>query len=285
MKHKDIYYNGMKIIREGQYMSVYMPQHHLASKKGTVYVHRLVAEEKLGRLLKKTEYVHHIDENKSNNAPENILVFKTRKDHVMFHHGCKIRQEGDVWVAIPKEHNTCKTCGKEITRGANFCKTCYIKPVSSHIPDRDTLSQLTETYSYQHIGRIYGVSGNAVKKWCNKYNISKKTRIEIPPKSDLIEDLLKSTREDVAKKYNASADTVAYWENLYGIKTSGTKRVKCVETNEVFENRTLAAQAAYPSYTIGSAVNGISKSCKTGCEFNNYHWLALPNSLLTDTVH
>ena len=33
---KDMF-NGLKIIYEGEYLSVYLPEHHLASEKGTVY--------------------------------------------------------------------------------------------------------------------------------------------------------------------------------------------------------------------------------------------------------
>ena len=37
-----------------------------------VYIHREVMEEKLGRKLKPGEIVHHIDENKLNNDPDNL---------------------------------------------------------------------------------------------------------------------------------------------------------------------------------------------------------------------
>lgn len=39
-----------------------------------MYAHRLVAEKSLGRPLKRSEHVHHIDRNKANNTPENLLV-------------------------------------------------------------------------------------------------------------------------------------------------------------------------------------------------------------------
>lgn len=57
------------------------------------HVHRVVAEEKLGRKLRPGEVVHHIDHNKRNNAPENLMVFKSQKDHVKFH--AREKQGGD----------------------------------------------------------------------------------------------------------------------------------------------------------------------------------------------
>lgn len=39
-----------------------------------VYLHRIIAEQTLGRSLKIGEIVHHLDEDKTNNLPENLVV-------------------------------------------------------------------------------------------------------------------------------------------------------------------------------------------------------------------
>lgn len=54
-------------------------------KHGRKHKHRRVAEEKLGRPLKKGEVVHHIDGDKHNNEPENLMVFKNQKEHAKYH--------------------------------------------------------------------------------------------------------------------------------------------------------------------------------------------------------
>ena len=47
--------------------------------------HRIVAESILGRALKPGEVVHHVDGNIRNNAPSNIMIFKSQSDHMKYH--------------------------------------------------------------------------------------------------------------------------------------------------------------------------------------------------------
>ena len=54
--------------------------------------HRRVAETAIGRPLRNGEIVHHIDGNKLNNAPENLLVLPSRAEHARIHFSKKERQ-------------------------------------------------------------------------------------------------------------------------------------------------------------------------------------------------
>ena len=47
--------------------------------------HRLVAEGKLGRPLRKGEVVHHIDGDYKNNDPNNLMVLPSQREHVKLH--------------------------------------------------------------------------------------------------------------------------------------------------------------------------------------------------------
>jgi hypothetical protein len=49
------------------------------------YVHRCVAERKLGRKLRQQEVVHHIDGNPLNNTPSNLWVYKNQSAHMKAH--------------------------------------------------------------------------------------------------------------------------------------------------------------------------------------------------------
>ena len=119
-------------IKMGKYYCTYLPEHHRATKEGYVYTHMLVAEEKLGRKLKKGEVVHHVDENKLNNDFDNLIVFKSNADHVVYHQGAEIYLEGDVYVAKRRtihgkngeQMEKCPLCGELMTFGASMCKTC-----------------------------------------------------------------------------------------------------------------------------------------------------------------
>ena len=47
--------------------------------------HRQIAEQKLGRPLRKGEVVHHIDGNKQNNDPANLAILPSQGDHARLH--------------------------------------------------------------------------------------------------------------------------------------------------------------------------------------------------------
>lgn len=64
---------------KGGYVDVYMPDHPMAKTNGYVAEHRLVASEVVGRVLDKSEEVHHIYGNKDDNRPENLAVVSKGK--------------------------------------------------------------------------------------------------------------------------------------------------------------------------------------------------------------
>lgn len=169
----------------GKYYCTYAPGHHRATKEGYVYVHILVAEEKLGRKLKKGEVVHHVDENKLNNDPDNLIVFKTNADHAAYHKGADIYLDGDVYVAKKrvvhdidgKKKELCPQCGALMTYGATVCRECSLKNSRKvERPNKDELFQLIKTYSFIKLGEMYGVTDNAIRKWCKYYNLPYKQK-------------------------------------------------------------------------------------------------------------
>jgi hypothetical protein len=54
-------------------------------KIGAVHIHRIVAESFIGRKLSKDEVVHHIDNDKKNNHPSNLVIFPSQQMHAICH--------------------------------------------------------------------------------------------------------------------------------------------------------------------------------------------------------
>lgn len=96
---RDENYNwkGGRVLASNGYILVKVGfNHHLADVRGYAYEHRVVAEKMIGRKLKDGEIVHHKDENKSNNSPENLEVVFGNAEHFLRHRkpGSKRRLPG-----------------------------------------------------------------------------------------------------------------------------------------------------------------------------------------------
>ena len=75
-------WKGGRVLMKG-YWHIYKPEHPHAVKGGKyVAEHRLVMEEKLGRYLTRKEVVHHVDGDRQNNHPDNLMMFPTNAKHL-----------------------------------------------------------------------------------------------------------------------------------------------------------------------------------------------------------
>jgi hypothetical protein len=80
-------WNGGKSIDKGGYITIWTNIHPNRAQNNRVREHRLVVEKRIGRLLEKTEFVHHIDKNKQNNRITNLMVFASHSAHTRYESG------------------------------------------------------------------------------------------------------------------------------------------------------------------------------------------------------
>lgn len=69
----------------------------------------------------------------------------------------------------------CEDCGKYISKNAKYCPECAAK--HSRIverPTREELKQLIRSTPFTKIGTKFGVTDNAIRKWCKAENLPSK---------------------------------------------------------------------------------------------------------------
>jgi hypothetical protein len=67
------------------YIMVLAPEHPRAWTNGYVYEHILVVERAMGKHLRRTAQVHHVNEIKPDNRPENLVACDSYAYHTLLH--------------------------------------------------------------------------------------------------------------------------------------------------------------------------------------------------------
>lgn len=77
----------------------------------------------------------------------------------------------DIFV-VEKIHHSCKMCGTKIHPDSTYCVPCNgIRNQRIERPSRDELEDLITIHTFVEIGKMHGVSDNAVRKWCKQYGL------------------------------------------------------------------------------------------------------------------
>jgi transposase-like protein len=156
-----------------------------------------------------------------------------------------------------KIHN-CKICGRPVKRTECFCKEC--RPIKYKInpedrPSKKELEKLIIELPMTKVGEKYGVSDNAIRKWCKKYGlqiVSKpkyfclicgsklldkretgkcfkcynfQHKKQIPSKDELLENLKEHSYIYLSKKYNVSQSLVRKWSRKYNLNRKEIRKL------------------------------------------------------------
>lgn len=237
------------------YIEIMMPEHPNARSNGTILEHRLVAERKLGRYLKKTEVVHHIDEDKTHNVEENLIIFRSNADHTRFHKIGIMKDMGDGTHTCPIPENEimqCKYCGKYFIKDRNkknnkYCSIeCYKESCFKQFearndrPNKELLQTLVKQFSFTAIGKMYGVSDNSVRKWCKKYEIPYGYRDNHPKKEVICKNRfvldeykIKMSSEQNIIIYNNIYEAIKFIKNNYANENTTERNIRIKISNAV----------------------------------------------------
>lgn len=79
---------------------------------------------------------------------------------------------------VHRETSFCIDCGEKITTGAIRCSKCNAQwNRKAERPTRNELKQLIRTTPFTTLGKMYGVTDNAIRKWCKSYNLPAKSAV------------------------------------------------------------------------------------------------------------
>ena len=131
--------------------------------------HRLVAERAYG--IPDGHHVHHIDEDRSHNRAVNLVVLSPGQHWDQHRRHVQANR-----LTVP-----CAHCGKSVERTPSELarrQAVYCSPMCTQAaqrkaerPGRDELAQLLTGSNFSALGRRFGVSDNAVRKWAKAYGL------------------------------------------------------------------------------------------------------------------
>lgn len=99
-------WNILRTVKKGEYLYAVVPNHPKRTKNNYVLLHRIICENKMGRMLMDNEIAHHINGSKMDNDPENITAMFVPDHNRLHNSGRKAK-----YIILK-----CAWCGKSFER-------------------------------------------------------------------------------------------------------------------------------------------------------------------------
>lgn len=100
------------------------------------------------------------------------VLFNIGQDTVSEINQGKTRIQSNETYPLRKRGSFCILCNQKITAGASYCKGCYLKlSRKAEKPSKEQLYQELKESNFCAVGRKYGVSDQAIRKWCKSYGL------------------------------------------------------------------------------------------------------------------
>lgn len=157
------------------YILIYMPEHPRSMKSktwnGFIYEHIVVSESDINRFLEPNEEVHHLDLDRGNNCPSNLIVMDKkahRKLHKWIESGMPLAKKVNITRTM-KEFKRCLVCEKPLDKKkhkycSNECRNSDKKSILDGVEIELIVQKIKET-NVESTARSYGITGNGLRKW------------------------------------------------------------------------------------------------------------------------
>lgn len=128
--------------------------------------------------------LHHKNGNHYDNNFDNLIILCPNCHALEENRQTKIDYDNKIQdKQREKKKNYCIDCGKEIYSTSLRCEECYHKSTRGiftisldEMPvSREELKQLIRTTPFTKIGEKFGISDNGIRKWCDKFNLPRKS--------------------------------------------------------------------------------------------------------------
>lgn len=99
-------------------------------------------------------------------TPESLWDESRAQELIQENHNLRTRKE-----------KLCPRCGRKISKNASYCLDCtHLLQQKTDRPLREELKEMIRNIPFTVIGKNFGVTDNAIRKWCISYNLPTKKK-------------------------------------------------------------------------------------------------------------